>query len=171
MKRFLIVIRGPSGSGKTSLAKTIQEKVGKGVAHLKADFFYWKVSPQDENKNIDNNPIVYENLVDLAENYLNHKYSVIVEGLLNQIDNFGIHKKLKSLAGSHNAIYHRYFLEVDFETAKKRHEPDNFTVPIEECEGWRSDRPMNRSKLDIVINTSKKITEEIAELIIDGLDE
>lgn len=169
MKRFLIVLRGPSGSGKTTIAKLVQEKIGKKVAHLKADFFYWKVSPQDENKNIDNNPIVYENLVDLAENYLNHKYSVIVEGLLNQIDNFGIHEKLKSLAESHNAIYHRYYLEVDFETAKKRHEPDNFTVPIEECEGWRSDRPMNRSKLDIVINTSTKTTEEITELIIDGL--
>lgn len=170
MNKFLIVLRGLSGSGKTSLSKLIQEKVGKKVAHLKADFFYWKVSPQDENKHIDNNPIVYENLIDLAENYLEHGYSVIVEGLLNQIDNFGTQDKLRALAETEAAVYRRYFLEVDLETARKRHESANFSVPIEEVEGWRSDRPMNRSNLDTVIDTTTKTTQQIGEFILDDLN-
>lgn len=169
VEKFLIVLRGPSGSGKTSLAKAIQEKVGKGVAHLKADYFYWKVCPQDDNKHIDNNPIVYENILDLAENYLKHGYSIIIEGFLNQIDNFKVQDKLKALAELNGTKYRRYYLDVDLETAKKRHESSDFSVPIEEVEGWRPDRPMNRSELDIVINTPTKTTEEIAKLIMDGL--
>lgn len=170
MNNFLLVLRGPSGSGKTSIAKSIQQKAGDKIAHLKADYFYWKVSPNDPNKHIDNNPIVYENLVDLAENYLEHGYSVIIEGLLNQIDNFRAQDKLVKLAEENKAKFVRIYLEVDFDTANQRHSGSDFSVPIEEVEGWRKDRPMHKFSSDNVINTSnssvEKIVKQIRELLM-----
>lgn len=166
MNQFLLVLRGPSGSGKTTLAKLLQQQFGGKIAHLKADYFYWKVSPNDKNKHIDNNPIVYENLVDLAENYLKHEYSVIVDGLLNQIDNFKAEGKFAGLAEKYKAKYSRVYLDVDLNTARRRHLDSDFSVPIEEVEGWRSDRPMHKTSNDSIINTLNKPVERISQELI-----
>lgn len=111
MTKFILVIRGPAGSGKSSLGKTIQAYFGQNVAHLRADYFYYNVCPQDKNQALDNNPLVYKNLEKLTENYLAGGYSVILDGYLTKIDKFGLEKSLSKLAKTNQARYVRVFLQ------------------------------------------------------------
>lgn len=166
MKEFILVIRGPSGSGKTTLSKQIQESIGEKVAYLKADYFYWKVCPQDKNKHLDENPLVHANLLDLTENYLEAGYSVILEGLLNRIDEYGLGDNLEKLSKRFNVIYKRIYLDVDLETAKIRHAQSDFSIPIEEAEGWAPGREMKKSTKDIVINTLGKFPKDVLEEVL-----
>jgi predicted kinase len=170
MKQFLLVIRGASGSGKSTLSKAIQEKIGEKVAILKADYFYWKVCPQDRNKHLDENPIVYVNLLDLAENYLGEGYSVIIEGLLNRIDDFKLEDELQKLSSRFKVTYKRFYLGVDLETARIRHQNSDFSIPIEEVEGWAKGREMKVNEKDIVIDTVKISQEELAKTVLEAIN-
>jgi adenylate kinase family enzyme len=166
MNKFILAIRGPSGSGKSTLAKGIQEYFKEKVAHLRADYFYWKVCPQDKNKHLDENPIVYQNLSDLAENYLENGYSVIIDGILNRIDDYGLDKRLTEHSDKFNAKYLRICLEVDLEIAKKRTDINNFSIPIEEVEGWAKGHEMKVTDKDIVIDTSEKSQDEVLQSVL-----
>lgn len=166
MNQFILVIRGPSGSGKSTLSKAIQTKIGEKVAILKADYFYWKVCPQDTNKHLDENPLVYKNLHDLASNYLDVGYSVIVEGLLNRIDDYKLEDGLQKLSKGFEVKYSRFYLEVDLETARVRHQNSDFSIPIEEVEGWAKGREMKITDKDIVIDTVKYSQEELLSRVL-----
>lgn len=169
MKQFILVVRGPSGSGKSTFSKAIQEKIGEKVAILKADYFYWKVCPQDKNKHIDENPIVYKNLLDLAENYLESGYSVIIEGLLNRIDDFELEIGLQELSKRFAVLYKRIYLEVDLDTARVRHQNSDFSIPIDEVEGWAKGREMKVNNKDEIIDTVKNSQEDLVNFVVEGL--
>lgn len=169
MKKFILVVRGPSGSGKSTLSKSIQEKIGEKVAVLKADYFYWKVCPQDKNKHLDENPIVYKNLLDLAENYLEAEYSVIVEGLLNKIDDFELESGLQKLSKQYEANYKRIYLSVDLDTARIRHQNSDFSIPIEEVEGWANGREMKVNDKDEIVDTVKNSQEDLVNLVLEKI--
>lgn len=169
MNNFILVIRGPSGSGKSTLSKAIQEKIGEKVAILKADYFYWKVCPQDINKHLDENSLVYMNLLDLTENYIESGYSVIIEGLLNRIDDFGLQEGLAELSQKFKTQYKRLYLDVDLENARIRHQNSDFSIPIEEVEGWAKGREMKISEKDIVIDTDKNSQSELLNFVLSKL--
>lgn len=168
MKSFILILRGPSGSGKTVVTKALQEIIGKKVAHLRADYFYWKVCPQDENKNEDNKKIVYDNLKCLAQNYVKSSYSVVIEGLLNKIDEFGLHRELLDIESESDIIYKRIYLKVDLETSIERNKEKGF-VTRDDIEKWISEGDKSVTSNDVVIDTKSKTPKQLVELILTNI--
>jgi predicted kinase len=104
MKKFLIVIDGPMGAGKTTVATLLHKKM-KRTAYLGLDKIKWFIS--DFKRVPEDNEIVREVVAAMANEYLKHGISVIVEQ--------GMRKEkieeLKRIAKKHRASYHFYQLE------------------------------------------------------------
>ena len=117
MRQFLVVLRGPPGAGKTSLSKSIREAIDPHIAMIDTDIFNWHIVPGEDNKQL-----VYQNVLSLAENYLQAYYSVIVSGFILTDEENGYIEKLASLASSNGAFFKDFYCEASLELCKERNQ-------------------------------------------------
>ena len=136
---------------------------------MRADYFYWKVCPQDKSKNKDNSKLVYKNILSLVPNYLEAGYSVIVEGLLNRIDDYGMEERIREISSGSKVVYKRIYLRVDFENSRKRNNKKDFEMTDELLKEWIEEGESTITTNDDVVDTSDKILSQVIEEILSKL--
>lgn len=110
----LIIIRGNSASGKTTLARTLREHVGSGLAIVGQDQLrreILRVKDTPDNASI--------GLIDTVARYaLDQGMTVVVEGIL-KADRYGA--MLRQLVADHEGISRAYWFDLHFDETLARH--------------------------------------------------
>ena len=109
----LVILRGNSGSGKSSIAKKLREESSRKIALIEQDYLRRTVLKEKEKTDGDNIDLIYQTVIFSLE----HKYDVILEGILN-FKRYG--KMLQALI--HQCPDHYvYWFDITFEETLKRH--------------------------------------------------
>lgn len=110
----LIVLRGNSASGKTSLAHSIRQGVGRGLAIVSQDLIRRDILWEHESPTGAN-----IGLIDVTARYaLQHGYHVIVEGMLKS---HAYGEMLGNLVKDHAGKSHCFYLDIPWEETLRRH--------------------------------------------------
>jgi predicted kinase len=110
----LIVLRGNSASGKSSLARTIRQRVGRGIAIVSQDMIRRDILWEHESPTG-----ASPGLIDVATRYaLDHGYHVIVEGILGARRHG---EMLGNLVADHAGQSHCFYLDIPWEETLRRH--------------------------------------------------
>jgi chloramphenicol 3-O-phosphotransferase len=80
--RRIIVLSGASGTGKTTLARTLQERLGKGWLHLEADEFVPAFAPDAGPDDGAGQTAFVHAMVDAALQWPAHGFDTILDGIL-----------------------------------------------------------------------------------------
>lgn len=125
----LIIIRGNSASGKSTLARTIREHVGRGIAIVGQDELRRHVL---RVKDTPGNPSV--GLIDAVARYaLDAGMHVVVEGILAS-DIYG--DMLRELRADHEGVTRAYWFDLHFDETLARHRTKQADYPEELLHEW-----------------------------------
>ncbi len=127
----LILLRGNSGSGKSTVATTLRERFGHGLAIIEQDYVRRVVCRED------NGPAAVNNdLIDLmARRLLNGGYHAVVEGILHASYYEGM---LTRLLADHRGSNFAGYFDVPLETTLARHrgKPIAAAVSEDQVRSW-----------------------------------
>lgn len=165
MESKLIIIRGNSGSGKTTIAKSMQNHLGRGTLLVSQDTVrreILKVQDRDGNLSID--------LIRQIAEYGKDKCEfVIVEGILNK-HRYGV--MLNSLIQFFNQKAYTYYFDLSFEETVIRHNSSSKKMEFGEdsMRAWWI--PNDYLSVDgEMILTNDMSQNDILELILNQLQE
>ncbi|SEB47260.1 AAA domain-containing protein [Amycolatopsis tolypomycina] len=123
---LLIIVRGPSGSGKSSVAKSVRQRHGRGMAVLGQDVI--RRSLLWERKDVSGG-LAPDFIAHSAGFLLNAGWPVLVEGILSAAA-YG--PALRELMTAHRGRTLVYFLQVELAETFSRHatrpEADEFSI-------------------------------------------
>ena len=150
----IVMLRGNSASGKTTVAKALQQKIGRGTFLIMQDTvrreMLW-VEDEPNNKSIDL-------LIELVEYGRKHCEIIILEGILNSYMYESLFNKVKELFTEN--IY-AYYFDLPFEETLRRHkirkQTEEIGVREEEMKSWW------REKDYLKIICEKKIDSDSSE--------
>ncbi|OCA84918.1 hypothetical protein A8L44_11155 [Bacillus sp. FJAT-27986] len=114
MESNLIILRGNSGSGKTTIAKSIQDQLGKGTLLVSQDNVrreMLKVQDREGNLSID----LIRQIAEYGKGRCEH---TIVEGILNK-SRYG--QMLNDLIQFYGGKAYIFYFDLSFEETVKRH--------------------------------------------------
>lgn len=110
----LIVLRGNSGAGKSTVARTLREAYGRGVAWVSQDFIRRIILKEKDQPGAAN-----IGLIDRITRYsLDHGYHVILDGIF-YADRYEL--MLADLNRDHVGVSRFYYLDVSLEETLRRH--------------------------------------------------
>lgn len=127
----LILIRGNSGSGKTTVAKKVQERLGKGTMLISQDDIRIRLLNPADAHTASTVDLIYKLAMYGSELGAN----VIVEGILsNKKYAHMLHKLVSDFDGS----VHAYYFDIPFEETVKRHQskPNKDEFGVEAMKRW-----------------------------------
>lgn len=111
---LLIVLRGNSASGKTSLARSVRQRVGRGVAIVSQDVVRRDILWEHETPTGANIGLIDT----IARHALDHGYHVILEGMLKAHAYGGM---LGQLVADHRGETSCFYLDIPWEETLRRH--------------------------------------------------
>ena len=171
--QFCIVLRGPAGAGKSTLARAVQQGLSQKVAAIDTDIFNWQIVPGEDDKEL-----VYENIRVLAEKYLEHGSSVIVEGLIITSEERGTIAELRQLALSRGVVFIDFYCQVPKALAVQRNGERFKGVSQQMIEQWwelaEADKENVRwplVKLDMALDPRRSATQLLRHLGIQNAAE
>lgn len=160
MTQKLIIIRGNSGSGKSTIAKRLQQEMGRGTMLIPQD-----VVRREILKTLDepNNPSI-ELIYELAMHGHRIGYDVIVEGIL-PMDKYG--EMPKRLVYDFEGLKKVYYLEVTFEKTLRRHatKPNAHEFGEKELKEWWKDKDYLGTDGEVVLSGDRS-EDEILQVIV-----
>ncbi|ANE43266.1 AAA family ATPase [Deinococcus puniceus] len=110
----LIVLRGNSGSGKSSVARTLRQAYGYGLAWVEQDYLRRILLREHDLPDAPN-----IGLIDQTVRYaLDHGFHVVLEGIL-YADHYS--EMLHGLQHDHAGQTNFYYFDLDFEETARRH--------------------------------------------------
>lgn len=129
----LIILRGNSASGKSTVARTLRERFGHGLAIIEQDYVRRVVCREDNGPGAVNN-----DLIDLmARRLLDSRYHVVIEGILHADFYEGM---LTDLLTDHRGSNFAGYLDVPLETTLTRHRSRPIAAVVTEAQmrSWYS---------------------------------
>jgi len=155
----IILLRGNSGSGKSTIAKALQEKIGRGTLLISQDKIRREMLWEEHGQ--------HSLAVDLLMNlvmYSNQKCDVaIVEGILYSATYSSLFKQIEEL---YTGQIFAYYFDISFEETLKRHSQKPYSHEFGEAQmrtWWREkDYLINMCEKKIHDNMS---IDDIVELI------
>ena len=161
---LLIIVRGPSGSGKSSVAKSVRQRHGRGIAVLGQDVI--RRSLLWERKDVPGG-LAPDFIAHSAGFLLNAGWPVLVEGILSAAS-YG--PALRELMTAHRGQTLVYFLRVEMAETFARHatrpEAEEFTIT--DMASWFE--PDDRLDLpgEIVIPQSSSLADTVDRMCRDA---
>jgi len=161
---LLIIVRGPSGSGKSSVAKSVRQRHGRGIAVLGQDVI--RRSLLWERKDVPGG-LAPDFIAHSAGFLLNAGWPVLVEGILSAAS-YG--PALRELMTAHRGQTLVYFLRVEMAETFARHatrpEAEEFTIT--DMASWFE--PDDRLDLpgEIVIPQSSSLADTVDRICRDA---
>lgn len=127
----LVVIRGNSGSGKSSIARSLRDHFGRGVALVEQDYLRRVLLREREQPGA-----VAPALIEQTARFcLDHGYHVIVEGVLAASRHA---EMINRLIQAHRGRSFVFYLDVTWEETLRRHatRPQAAEFSAEDMRGW-----------------------------------
>jgi predicted kinase len=161
---LLIIVRGPSGSGKSSVAKSVRQRHGRGMAVLSQDVI--RRSLLWERKDVSGG-LAPDFIAHSAGFLLNAGWPVLVEGILSAAS-YG--PALRELMAAHRGRTLVYFLEIELAETFARHatRPEAAEFTITDMASWFE--PDDRLDVpgEIVIPQSSSLLETVDRICRDA---
>ncbi|MDT0398491.1 MULTISPECIES: AAA family ATPase [Streptomyces] len=158
----LVVLRGNSASGKSSVAATLRERFGRGLAVVGHDNLR-RIVPRERDRpgaaNI--------GLIGLTARYaLDAGFHVVVEGIL-YADRYG--DMLTELSADHRGPTHGYYLDVPFGETLTRHATKPIADDVNETQlrDWYRVRDLLPCGTETVIGVDSTLIETVDRIMLD----
>ncbi|WP_405674355.1 kinase [Streptomyces sp. NBC_01511] len=158
----LVVLRGNSASGKSSVAATIRERFGRGLALVGQDNLRRVVLRERDRPGAAN-----IGLIDTVARYsLDAGYHVVVEGILHA-DHYGA--MLTRLRADHRGPTHGYYLDVPFQETLSRHatKPQAHEYGERELRGWYRQFDLLPGGTETVIGADSALADTVDRIMRD----
>ncbi|MEV4502603.1 hypothetical protein [Streptomyces klenkii] len=159
----LIVLRGNSGSGKSSVADSIRQHYGRGIAIVGQDNMRRVVL-----KDCDASGDTHVGLVDLTARYaLDCGFHVIVEGILSAA-RYG--PMLEALLRDHRGGTCMYYFDVPFEETLRRHATKPVAHEFGEAEmrSWYRPHDVLPSGIETIVSANSSLAETVDRVMQDA---
>lgn len=165
----LVVMRGNSASGKSSVAATIRDRFGRGLALVAQDNLRRIVLRERDlpgGKNI--------GLIDTVARYaLDAGYHTVVEGIM-YADRYG--DMLRGLVADHRGVSRCYYLDIPYAQTLERHASKQdlgYLAHVTEADltKWYRERDVLPGGLETVIGADSALEETVEQIMREtGLD-
>lgn len=162
----LIVLRGNSASGKSTVAASLRDRFGRGLALVAQDNLRREVLRERDRPGAAN-----IGLIDAVARYaLDAGYHVVLEGLL-YADHYGA--MLARLRADHRGPTHAYYLDVPFAETLVRHatKPIAHDVGEADLRDWYRPLDLLPGGAETVIGADSALADTVGRVLRDtGLD-
>ncbi|SEL28978.1 AAA family ATPase [Streptacidiphilus jiangxiensis] len=162
----LVVLRGNSASGKSSIALTIRERFGRGVALVGQDNLRRTVLGEQDRPGAAN-----IGLIDTVTRHcLDAGFHVVLEGILHTAH---YEPMLTALRADHRGVTRCYYLDVPFEETLRRHATKPQAVEYGEAEmrGWYRPLDLLAGSAETVVPAHSSLHATVSRILRDtGLD-
>ncbi|MFH8470623.1 AAA family ATPase [Streptomyces sp. NPDC017991] len=158
----LVVVRGNSASGKSSVAASLRERFGRGLALVGQDNLRRIVLRERDRPGAAN-----IGLIDLTARYaLDAGYHVVLEGIL-YADHYG--DMLAQLRTDHRGPTHGYYLDVPFGGTVARHATKPIADDVDERQlrDWYRERDLLPGSIETVIGADSALHETVDRIMND----
>ena len=158
----LIVLRGNSGAGKSTIATTLRDAYGRGMAWVSQDHIRRVILRER-----DGSGTVSAGLIDQVVRYcLDQGYHVVLDGILTAD---GYERMLGGLDRDHRGLTSFYYLDVSLEETIRRHatRPQAAEFTPDDMRRWYRYRDLLTSIEERVIPETST-ARQIVDLIIDN---
>ncbi|MFD5897372.1 AAA family ATPase [Streptomyces sp. NPDC060366] len=158
----LVVLRGNSASGKSTVAATIRERFGRGLALVGQDNLRRVVLRERDRPGAAN-----IGLIDTVARYsLDAGYHVLIEGIL-YADHYG--PMLAALRADHRGPTRGYYLDVPFEETLARHagKPQAGEYGEREMRDWYRRLDLLPGGDETVIGADSALAETVERIMLD----
>jgi len=158
----LIVVRGNSGSGKSTVAKSLREAYGNGLAWVSQDLIrriILKEKDRPGGANI--------GLIDQVTRYsLENGYHVVLDGIF-YADRY--EPMLAGLATDHRGVTRFYYLDVSMEETLRRHttRPQAAEFGPDDMRSWYRPRDLLEGICERIIPETSTLTQTIALILAE----
>lgn len=127
----LIVLRGNSGSGKSTIARTVRDRYGRGLALIEQDYLR-RIVLRELDTADGNSADLIAHMITFA---LDIGYHVLCEGILHTAR---YRTMLDDLRRAHRGTTLAFYLDIPFEETLRRHTQRSQAVQFtaEEMRGW-----------------------------------
>jgi uridine kinase len=152
MKPQFVIIRGVACSGKSTIADRLRELFQEDkVAIIHTEIFYYGIVRGDNPK------IAMENTKRILDNYLENKYTVILEGTLSFRDSKGklYVDTFVNIAKRYKIPIKRFFFVASLEELKKRERKRN-KISLRSVKKFYNLALKSVKKDEIIIDTTNK---------------
>ncbi|MFE5118357.1 kinase [Streptomyces sp. NPDC056669] len=157
----LVVLRGNSASGKSSVAASLRQRFGRGLALAGQDNLRRIVLRERDRPGAANIGLI--GLIDLTARYaLDSGYHVVVEGILYA-------DMLARLRADHRGPTHGYYLNVPFDETLARHatKPNADDVNETQLRDWYRPRDLLPDGLETVIGADSALHSTVDRIMLD----
>lgn len=125
----LVVLRGNSASGKSTVARLLQQRLGRGTALVQQDHLRRVVLREHDRPDLPN-----IGLIDVVVRHaLDSGYHVVLDGTFFT-PHYG--DMLRRLTVDHIGVTKHYWFDIPLEVTQQRHVTKAYTVPAEQLAEW-----------------------------------
>ena len=162
-----MIVRGNSATGKSSVARTLRERHGPGLAWVSQDLLRRTVLGERDTP--DGNNI---GLIDQTVRYaLDHGFHVVLDGILHPPHYAPM---LHALVRAHRGVTTAYYLDADFAETVRRHatKPEHAEYGEEQLLQWFHDQNLVDGLAERVIEQRSTLAQTVDRILAEtGLND